>query len=194
MEPEKEKVALAKAEQIAKEVLCLLNNHCQRVEIAGSIRRKKAEVGDIEILAIPKFKRVTPEGELLLINGEVEENITERRIQELLDKRILAPRLKINGTKTMGPRVKLMTHTTSGIAVDIFLCDESGWVNNLVSRTGGKNTNIAIASRAKARGWNWLPFGTGFQNQRTGEIHQPETEEDVMAFVGLPPMKPEERP
>jgi DNA polymerase/3'-5' exonuclease PolX len=183
---------LGAAAQVAREIRCLLETHCRRIEIAGSIRRRKPEVGDVEILAIPTFRKIVPPGELSLVH--VEENVTETRVAELLKKGILEPRLKINGTKTMGPRVKLFTHIATGIPVDLFLCDEEGWVNNLVSRTGGKETNIAIASRAKARGWSWLPFGAGFQNQRSGEIHQPETEEDVLGFVGLPPMKPEERP
>tara|TARA_R110002074_G_scaffold243116_2_gene414896 strand:- start:852 stop:1337 length:486 start_codon:yes stop_codon:yes gene_type:complete len=39
---------------IAEKVKAMLAPHCERVEIAGSIRRKKAEVKDIEIVAIPK--------------------------------------------------------------------------------------------------------------------------------------------
>ena len=48
------KVELSKALLIANEVKRLLSPHCERIEIAGSIRRKKKEVGDIEIVAIPK--------------------------------------------------------------------------------------------------------------------------------------------
>jgi DNA polymerase/3'-5' exonuclease PolX len=43
-----------KALKIAQEVKRQLQGHCHRIEIAGSIRRKKAEVKDIEIVAIPK--------------------------------------------------------------------------------------------------------------------------------------------
>lgn len=39
---------------IAERVKAELEPHCERIEIAGSIRRKKAEVKDIEIVAIPK--------------------------------------------------------------------------------------------------------------------------------------------
>lgn len=42
------------AKQIADKILLQLRPHCERIEIAGSIRRKKAEVKDIEIVAIPK--------------------------------------------------------------------------------------------------------------------------------------------
>jgi DNA polymerase/3'-5' exonuclease PolX len=42
------------AEEIAERVKGELAPYCQRIEIAGSIRRRKLEVGDIEIVAIHK--------------------------------------------------------------------------------------------------------------------------------------------
>jgi DNA polymerase/3'-5' exonuclease PolX len=44
----------SKAKKIADSVLQELKPHCERIEIAGSIRRKKANPNDIEIVAIPK--------------------------------------------------------------------------------------------------------------------------------------------
>lgn len=40
---------------IADELLRTLRPSCERIEIAGSIRRAKKEVKDIELIAIPKF-------------------------------------------------------------------------------------------------------------------------------------------
>lgn len=45
---------LQQAQQIAERVKAELEPHCDRIAIAGSIRRKKPEVKDIEIVAIPK--------------------------------------------------------------------------------------------------------------------------------------------
>jgi len=45
---------LSKAKAIAEKVKAELQPHCERIEIAGSIRREKPEVGDVEIVAIPK--------------------------------------------------------------------------------------------------------------------------------------------
>ena len=50
----KAKVPLAKAEKIASRVVEKLMPYCQRIEIAGSIRRRKSEAGDIDIVAEPK--------------------------------------------------------------------------------------------------------------------------------------------
>jgi DNA polymerase (family 10) len=44
---------LSYAENIADRWIGTLTSYCQRVEIAGSIRRKKPDVKDIEIVAIP---------------------------------------------------------------------------------------------------------------------------------------------
>jgi DNA polymerase/3'-5' exonuclease PolX len=49
----KEKVPRAEAEAVAAEIMCQLADFCQRWKIAGSIRRKKAEVSDIEIVYVP---------------------------------------------------------------------------------------------------------------------------------------------
>jgi DNA polymerase/3'-5' exonuclease PolX len=44
---------IEEAKKIAKKYLNLLKPYCWRIEIAGSIRREKSEVKDIEIVAIP---------------------------------------------------------------------------------------------------------------------------------------------
>lgn len=46
---------LENARQIAAKYLADLQPHCSRIEIAGSIRRGKALINDLEIVAIPLF-------------------------------------------------------------------------------------------------------------------------------------------
>jgi len=45
---------LQQAETIAKNFLSKIKEFCERIEIAGSIRRKKPEVNDIDIVLIPR--------------------------------------------------------------------------------------------------------------------------------------------
>jgi DNA polymerase/3'-5' exonuclease PolX len=45
---------LKKAQELAEAFLVGLSPFCQRAEIAGSIRRRKPEVGDIEVVCIPR--------------------------------------------------------------------------------------------------------------------------------------------
>ena len=45
---------LDRAMVIAERVRVALDPYCERIEVAGSVRRRKAEVGDIELVAIPR--------------------------------------------------------------------------------------------------------------------------------------------
>src|SRR5690242_17561878 len=59
MEPElTTKIPLAAAWELANRVLTELAPFCERIKIAGSIRREKPEVKDLEIVCIPKTHRV----------------------------------------------------------------------------------------------------------------------------------------
>jgi len=186
----KQKFPLIHAQERAAYLRELLAPHCLRIEIAGSIRRKRPEVGDIEILYIPKRLEGVPKGDLM---PKILDH-SHKRILHLVKEGILDFRVKKNGATSFGPRVKLLVDTKSGIPVDIFSCDEQQWVNNLVSRTGGKMTNITIASYAKRLGWNWLMSDIGFVNKRTSEVFAPQCEEDVFRFARVPYMEPEDRP
>jgi DNA polymerase/3'-5' exonuclease PolX len=45
---------LQQAETISKNFLSEIKEFCERIEIAGSIRRRKPEVNDIDIVLIPR--------------------------------------------------------------------------------------------------------------------------------------------
>lgn len=53
------KIPLDIASKIARRLTQLMAPHCYRVEVAGSVRRQKPEVSDIEIVAHPKKYWVT---------------------------------------------------------------------------------------------------------------------------------------
>lgn len=50
---ERGKIALERAQRVAEAVVKRLAPHCSRIEIAGSVRRKKPWVNDIDIVLIP---------------------------------------------------------------------------------------------------------------------------------------------
>ena len=54
----KAKIPYNKAYNLAQRILKELEPGCSRIEIRGSLHRKKPMVGDIEILAIPKIKNM----------------------------------------------------------------------------------------------------------------------------------------
>jgi len=41
----------------AQHIVSVLGDYCERIEIAGSLRRERSLVGDIEIVAIPKYEK-----------------------------------------------------------------------------------------------------------------------------------------
>ncbi len=47
------KIALERAEKIAAAVVKRLSPYCQRIEVAGSVRRRKPTVADIDFVLIP---------------------------------------------------------------------------------------------------------------------------------------------
>lgn len=65
---------LEKARTIAEEFIEMLSPRCECIEIAGSIRRRKPEVKDIELVAIPKVREERDLfGELLDTISELDE-------------------------------------------------------------------------------------------------------------------------
>ena len=167
---------LERAKAIAGNIKAVLESSCERIVIAGSIRRQKPDVGDIELLCIPKY-----------IAGV---DMLDAKIQTLIYFDLLGYRLNKLGSKVYGPKNKLLVHP-SGIGVDVFSTDELCWPVALVVRTGGEKTNKEIATRALERGMKFRAYGDGFDTP-DGHIRC-ETEEEVFRAVGLRYLSPEER-
>jgi len=167
---------LEKAKVIAENLKSLLAPVCEKIEVAGSIRRRKSEVGDIELLVIPKY-----------VDGVDQ---LDREIGGLMIQGILGFRLNRRGNRIYGPENKLMVHI-NGIGVDIFSTDEQRWPVALVVRTGGKKTNIRIATAALRKGWRFHAYGSGFSSS-DGEIVC-RSEQEVFEAVDLPYQEPWER-
>jgi DNA polymerase/3'-5' exonuclease PolX len=120
----KTKRPLAVARAAAEQIVALLAPACERIEIAGSLRRECAYVGDIELVAIPKTY-VQP---VDLFGMETE------RLSEL-DDRLNA--LAVHLTKD-GKRYKQFSWppATSDYQVDLFIADADNWAYILMLRTG----------------------------------------------------------
>jgi DNA polymerase/3'-5' exonuclease PolX len=173
---------------VAYELVNALRPVCVRIEIAGSLRRHKPDVGDIEILYVPVV-REEPDPDDLFATRET--NLADGRIMLLERTGVLARRQNALGREMFGPRNKLMVHVASGIPVDLFATNVESWWNYLVCRTGPAESNTRIASAAKRMGWKWAPYSAGFA--RDGEMHRVDSESAVFAFVGLPYMEPRNR-
>jgi len=171
-------VELTKAREIADELVGMLKPTCGRIAVAGSIRRRRLDVGDVELLVIPKFD----EGIDLL----------ERELGWLMVNQLFDYRRDKRGRITYGPKNKLLLHKPSGIGVDIFSTDEECWWVAMVVRTGGQHTNIEISRRAIERGLRFHAYGRGFTRADGSELVCC-SEQDVFRAVGLRYLEPWER-
>lgn len=176
---------------VAYGILEALQPACERIEIAGSLRRKRPTVGDIEIVYVPWIKMIPDPDDLL--QTLVRTNLADKEIARLQKIAVLERRLDANARETFGEQNKLMVHF-SGIPVDLFATTIDNWFNYLVCRTGPSALNIKIASGARQHGWKWHPYSFGFTSIRGVECNFRVTcEEDVFRIAGLPYLPPEER-
>ena len=112
---DKPKFQLALAKSVAESLCALLAPHCMRVVIVGSIRREKQEVGDIELLILPKTE-MRPDG----LFDSKPFDLSAEAIDGLLDQGIIAKRPSKTGVFTWGELNRLAVHVESGIPVDFF--------------------------------------------------------------------------
>ena len=124
MKEEKEKFPRAAALSLVDELMLPdglnLGASCVQWEVAGSIRRKKAFVGDIEIVLIPVQ---APPPQLELGMSELPpalESVMDEKIDALIRKGILEKRKNINGHTMCGGCLKYVRHIRSGFPVVMY--------------------------------------------------------------------------
>lgn len=184
---DKQRYARVIALRVAKELCEALKPACDRLILAGSLRRKKADVGDIEILYIPK-KQWRAKQDFF---DQQECNLADEVIERLLRECVLEKRVNVKGKTMFGPLNKLVRHKETGLPVDLFAANVGNWFNNLVCRTGPAASNVRICEAAIKLGARWDPYGPGFVVN--GLVEPMPTEEAVFNFVGLPYNAPCER-
>jgi DNA polymerase/3'-5' exonuclease PolX len=158
---------LETAREIAERVKAELAPYCERIEIAGSVRRGKAEVGDIEIVAIPK-----PYDVGLFASGIA--LVVERWAK-------VRGELPCKYTQRMLPE---------GIALDLFFATQLNWGLILAIRTGSADYSHKILA------CGWVRNGYASVNgmlERDGMTIPTREEEDVFALAGVKWEEPGER-
>jgi DNA polymerase/3'-5' exonuclease PolX len=192
-----ERLERPEAVAIARALVAQIEDCCAQLKVAGSLRRRLAHVGDIELVAEPKTEPVT--------SGLFDDIVTTRdlldeRMNELLDSGTVQQRLDINGHPRWGPLVKYLTYRDA--KVDLFCpnAERYGWV--LLLRTGpaafSRQLVVAKDRRTKdgrpglrpvyvAPAAGWLTWRTSAQRIPTP------TERHVFELYGLPYLEPWER-
>lgn len=166
---EKKRIPLKEALPVAREILKGIKKIplVEKAEIAGSIRRKKETIGDIDIVVlatkrnhrriIKEFTRL-PQVEKILAAGETKASV------------LLSPRQ---------------------MQVDIRVVEAAAYGSALFYFTGSKEHNIKLRLLAKQRGWKMNEYGV-FEN-KTGKRLAGETEKGIYALFGYRYIPPEKR-
>ncbi len=193
---DKPKFPRAAAVAVAKELCDALKPHCSRLIVAGSLRRRRAEVGDVEILYVPTFSVVwVAPNDFFAPPTQHKFNDADAVISTLLILGKLRERENVRGSTTWGEKNKLALHIASGIPVDLFSTTEEATLATLDSWVALAESNVAICNAAIAKGWKWKPYDRGFcrQSGLGEEWHAVTSEREVFEFVGLPYREPWER-
>lgn len=189
MDAPKPKFPRAAALEVARQLAVLLRplSEPNRLICAGSLRRRKQAVGDVELLYVPRFNT---ERDGLFDTRQV--NLVDRLLEELIAAGVLSKRRNSVGSEVWGEKNKLARHVVSGIPVDFFAANDANWFNYLVCRTGSAESNVRIASAAQKKGWKWNPYGAGFTDQN-GTVVPVRSERQVFELAGLEYLEPWER-
>jgi DNA polymerase/3'-5' exonuclease PolX len=178
-------MTLTEANGIAKATVFFLEPYCERIEIAGSVRRLRPVCGDVDLVVIPKFKDHFD----LLGVLERRENLLLSFLIEYLRKK--GPQQRwVNGKE---PEVGGVNYLIQGAKcqLDVFVATPATWATMLVCRTGSKEHNAWIAMRATARRMHWNPY-KGLKTH-AGDLLQPKSEEEFYEALGLPFIEPMDR-
>lgn len=159
------------ADRYAVKIAGNLEPFCERIQIAGSIRRHRPEIGDIDLVVIPK-------------------NLND-----------LIARCRTSCTAIAEGQVNLSYETPMKIRLDIYVAQPghrelydvtaSNWGSLLLCRTGSKEHNQRLCEVAAKKGMKWKPY-VGLMDSQNLVIAS-ETEEEIFQALGLDFVPPEKR-
>jgi len=137
--------ALALAQQLVEALAPI----CERIQIAGSVRRGKEECKDLEIVAIARYERQ----QTMDLFGDVAEsatvNVLEQRLPSLFELGEWGLDLVL---RRNGPRYKRLLHYPTGMCCDLFIVPRAGWGGAMVIRTGPAEFSRAVVTLALRQG------------------------------------------
>lgn len=174
---------------IANGLMDFMRPHCEDgfLTFAGSLRRGKTEVGDVEILYVPKFGDIKKPGEMFCSRGNLADDFLNQLLGVKLEKRP-----NVNGGFSWGNENKLALHKATRMPLDLFATTKERWWVSLVIRTGPKEFNISLIQNARKRGLQLHAYGV-FTELDSGAAIYPKSEREVLELAGMPWIEPKDR-
>jgi DNA polymerase (family 10) len=164
------KMNLEEAERLAFKVIQTIENCCEKVQVAGSIRRRRGEVNDIDIVAIPKpfmWPRIP-----ILMKSELD------------------AKLAANGSELIRMHIPFANSLEGKAQVDFYAATPETWGVILLIRTGSRDHNVRLCVHAKALGM-MLSAARGVLENSV--VIASKTEEDIFKALLLDYVAPQDR-
>jgi DNA polymerase/3'-5' exonuclease PolX len=170
-----QRISLEQARPIAEEVRQALAPCCTRLEVAGSIRRQRPTIGDIEIVAIPKQVPAGLFGDESTVHPAFCQAVNQW------------PAVKGQPTGKHTQRI-----LPGGVKLDLFMADADNWGLILVIRTGSwAFSRDMLGAHCKKRGYKSIEGR--LTRLRDGQVMPIREEAELFALLGVPYVEPPAR-
>jgi DNA polymerase (family 10) len=175
------RMSLPFARHLAEDMVSLLRPKCDRIEIAGSIRREKPSIGDVEIVMIPRLHTA------FNLFGD---SIVKRETDDI------TAALLVDGFTLLknGDHFKQARLQGGSVVFDLFLTTPEQWGMIFTIRTGSADFSHRLVTQRNKGGLlpSYMHVKGGLLWAGDKVIPTPE-ERDVFNAIGLPWIEPSER-
>jgi DNA polymerase (family 10) len=168
----------SEVEPLASKILETIRPFCVQVEVAGSFRRGKSIINDLDFVVQPYTDQIRVSNQWLTMLKKVRSDfdaITEKQGDKLATLYLPFVSKKGNGH----------------VQIDFYRADPTTWGILLLVRTGSKEHNVKLCKLAIQKGLR-LQYSVGLVDQ-TGRVVAGRSEEQVFQALGLPFIAPEKR-
>ncbi len=177
---------LEPARHFAELIKGILAPFCEKIEIAGSIRRARPNVNDIDFVLLPKY------GQTLALRERCKQRC--RVVKDGEQNYIVAMPISAAQREQLGCpgwEVQLDLFIAHIGQRDLLQTVPGNFGSLLLCRTGSKEHNIYLVEHAKRLGLTWQPY----QGVKDGDgyIIASESEEAIFEALGLEFVAPERR-
>lgn len=185
------RIPLAEAQALAAEVVEFLAPYCTQIAVAGSIRRERPTIGDIEIVCLPLYS--DPPVDLFGEPTGDRPNQLDARCDWLFEQGVLGKRFDRNGRPRWGSGLKWATYRD--FPLDLFpVVAPAQYGVDLLIRTGSAAFSHRFVTPRRQGGW--MPDGWHVLRGalwRHGEMLDSPTEASVFEAIGRPYIEPQDR-
>lgn len=188
---------LQTAQKAAEHIVKILAPHCERIDVGGSVRRKKNSVKDIEIVCTPKMINPTRRS-----SGFCKAIFDLGRIMKSAKKLNTAKYIQVEFVMDLTPEPFIdevdgieveieQTPTFEYIDIDIFVADPENYGMTLFIRTGSAEYVRMIFGKFNKKGYK---SKDGIhQDTKSGELLKFKNEDQIFEFLDMHFAPPEKR-